>query len=128
MTRPSPADIDVLAAELHRAEHERRTISQLSLRFPEMTVEDAYAVQRALVELKVADGRVIKGRKVGLTSKTMQRAVSIDEPDFGALFDDMFFADGGGCRWADLSAHESRSNWPSYWATHCVVPTLRRLM
>ncbi|MGD1257155.1 2-oxo-hept-4-ene-1,7-dioate hydratase [Mycobacterium seoulense] len=95
MTRPSPADIDVLAAELHRAEHERRTISQLSLRFPEMTVEDAYAVQRALVELKVADGRVIKGRKVGLTSKTMQRAVSIDEPDFGALFDDMFFADGG---------------------------------
>jgi 2-oxo-hept-3-ene-1,7-dioate hydratase len=43
----------------------------------------------------VADGRVVKGHKIGLTSKVMQRAVSIDEPDYGAIFDDMFFDDGG---------------------------------
>lgn len=95
MMRPSPTDVDCVAAELHRAERERQTIRQLSLRYPEMTVEDAYAVQRALVARKVADGRIIKGRKVGLTSKTMQRAVLIEEPDFGAIFDDMFFEDGG---------------------------------
>src|SRR5690606_39568331 len=67
----------------------------LSRHEPEMTVEDADAVQRVLVDLKIADGRVLKGRKIGLTSKVMQRAVSIDEPDYGALFDDMFFEDGG---------------------------------
>jgi 2-oxo-hept-3-ene-1,7-dioate hydratase len=60
-----------------------------------MTIEDAYAVQRELVALKVADGRIVKGRKIGLTSKVMQRAVLIDEPDYGALFDDMFVEDGG---------------------------------
>lgn len=94
MTRPSASDVAAVAAELWLAERELRTIRQLSLRHPDMTIEDAYSIQRALVALKVADGRTIKGRKVGLTSQVMQRAVSIDEPDFGALLDDMFFADG----------------------------------
>src|ERR1700742_1519846 len=60
-----------------------------------MTIEDAHTVQRALGGVKVADGREVKGRKIGLTSKVMQRAASIDEPDYGALFDDMFVEDGG---------------------------------
>ncbi len=95
MTRPGPAEIADIARRLYAAEQDRKPIRQLSLDYPDMTIDDAYAVQRALVELKVADGRVIKGRKIGLTSKVMQRAVSIDEPDYGALFDDMFFDDGG---------------------------------
>ena len=37
----------------------------------------------------------MKGHKIGLTSKAMQSALNIDEPDFGILLDDMFFADGG---------------------------------
>ena len=60
-----------------------------------MTVEDAYRVQRALVALKLAEGRTIKARKIGLTSRAMQQAVSISEPDYGVIFDDMFFDDGG---------------------------------
>jgi 2-oxo-hept-3-ene-1,7-dioate hydratase len=95
MRRPEPGEIDDIARRLYAAEHDRKPIRQLSLDYPQMTVEDAYAVQRALVGLKVADGRVIKGRKIGLTSKVMQRAVSIDEPDYGAIFDDMFIEDGG---------------------------------
>ncbi|MFF3574831.1 2-oxo-hept-4-ene-1,7-dioate hydratase [Nocardia jiangxiensis] len=83
------------AARLHDAEKNRSTIGQLSLQYPAMTIEDAYAVQRALVALKIADGRSVRGRKIGLTSKVMQRAVSISEPDYGVLFDDMFFDDGG---------------------------------
>jgi 2-oxo-hept-3-ene-1,7-dioate hydratase len=83
------------ARRLYEAEQKRTPIRQLSLEFPEMTIEDAYAVQRALVDLKISDGRSVRGRKIGLTSKVMQRAVSIDEPDYGALFDDMFFDDGG---------------------------------
>ncbi|WP_216693582.1 2-oxo-hept-4-ene-1,7-dioate hydratase [Dietzia psychralcaliphila] len=83
------------AARLHEAEKTRTPIRQLSLQYPDMTIDDAYAVQRALVDLKIADGRTVRGRKIGLTSKVMQRAVSISEPDYGALFDDMFFDDGG---------------------------------
>src|SRR5207244_12881942 len=45
--------------------------------------------------MKVAQGRVVKGHKIGLTSKAMQSALNIDEPDSGILLDDMFFADGG---------------------------------
>lgn len=90
-----PETITECAQRLYEAEQARMPIRQLSLDFPEMTIEDAYAVQRALVDLKVADGRAVRGRKIGLTSKVMQRAVSIDEPDYGAIFDDMFFDDGG---------------------------------
>jgi 2-oxo-hept-3-ene-1,7-dioate hydratase len=95
MRRPGPGEIDDIARRLYAAERNRKPIRQLSLEFPHMTVEDAYAVQRALVGLKVADGRVVRGRKIGLTSKVMQRAASIDEPDYGAIFDDMFIEDGG---------------------------------
>lgn len=95
MSRPRGRDIALLAQRLHSAERTRTPIRQLSLDYPEMTVDDAYAVQRELVALKIADGRVAKGHKIGLTSKVMQRAVSIDEPDYGVLFDDMFFDAGG---------------------------------
>src|SRR3978361_455207 len=95
MSRPDQAEIADIARRLYEAERTRTPIRQLSLDYPEMTIEDAYAVQRVLVELKVADGREVKGRKIGLTSKVMQRSVSIDEPDYGALFDDMFVEDGG---------------------------------
>jgi 2-oxo-hept-3-ene-1,7-dioate hydratase len=83
------------ARRLYEAEKTRVPIRQLSLQYPGMTIDDAYAVQRALVDLKAADGRSVRGRKIGLTSKVMQRAVSITEPDYGAIFDDMFFDDGG---------------------------------
>ena len=41
-------------------------------------------------------GREVKGHKIGLTSKAMQASSNISEPDYGALMDDMFFADGAG--------------------------------
>ena len=83
------------ARRLLAAERSRQPIRQLSLQYPDMTVEDAYRVQRALVTAKLAEGRTIKARKIGLTSRAMQQAVSITEPDYGVIFDDMVFADGG---------------------------------
>jgi len=82
------------ARQLSEAERTRVPVRQLSLRHPQMTIEDAYAVQRALVEAKLAEGRRVVGHKVGLTSVAMQQAVSITEPDFGVVFDDMVFDDG----------------------------------
>jgi 2-oxo-hept-3-ene-1,7-dioate hydratase len=86
--------IEHLARRLDEAERTRTPIRQLSLQYPQLTIEDAYAVQRAWVTDKLRRGLVLRGRKIGLTSQVMQRAVSINEPDYGALFDDMFFDDG----------------------------------
>jgi 2-oxo-hept-3-ene-1,7-dioate hydratase len=83
------------AVRLHHAEQTRTQIRQVSQDHADITIADAYAIQKAWIELKVAKGRVIKGHKIGLTSKAMQSALNIDEPDSGILFDDMFFADGG---------------------------------
>src|SRR6202789_214249 len=88
-------DIRRAAERLHQAEKTRIQIRQLSLDHPAITIADAYAIQKAWVEIKVAEGRLVKGHKIGLTSKAMQSALGIDEPDSGILFDDMFFADGG---------------------------------
>lgn len=97
--------VDELATELYRARAEVHTVRQLSLRYPDMTIRDAYAVQRAGVRLCLGEDRRIVGRKVGLTSIPMQRAMGIDEPDYGVVFDDMVFGDG-----SDVPA--GRFNYP----------------
>ena len=86
--------IQMAAQRLEEAETSRQTIRQFSLEFPGMTIEDAYAIQESWVQLKLSRGRVLKGRKIGLTSKVMQQSSNINEPDYGALLDDMFFHDG----------------------------------
>ena len=91
----SESDILAAARRLQEAEATRVPIRQLSLDHPGLTVEEAYAIQKAWVALKLAEGRAIKGHKIWLTSRAMQLAVGIDEPDYGVLFDDMFFRDGG---------------------------------
>jgi len=82
------------ARRLDECERTRSQMRQLSLEHPAMTIEHAYAVQKAWVERKTAAGRAIRGHKIGLTSKAMQQSSNINEPDYGALLDDMFFADG----------------------------------
>jgi len=90
----APALIEQIAQSLHQAEISRTQIGQISLAYPDITIADAYAIQRHWVGLKMAEGRTLKGHKIGLTSRAMQLSSQIDEPDFGALLDDMFFADG----------------------------------
>ncbi|MCC6195339.1 MAG: 2-oxo-hepta-3-ene-1,7-dioic acid hydratase [Burkholderiales bacterium] len=91
-----PADtVAALARELYQARKSRTQVRHFSLRYPAMTIEDGYAVQREWVKLETADGRTIRGRKIGLTSRAMQQASQITEPDFAPLMDDMFFEQGG---------------------------------
>lgn len=87
-------DIKAAAEGLYHAEKSGIPIRQISLNHPDMTIEDAYAVQRALIQLKLAEGRRIIGHKIGLTSRAMQQSSQIDEPDYGTLLDDMLYADG----------------------------------
>jgi len=90
-----PAIVASLAARLDEAERTRTQIGHFSLDHPDMTIEDGYAVQRAWVAHKMARGRRLIGHKIGLTSRAMQRSSNIAEPDYGALLDDMLFANNG---------------------------------
>ncbi len=94
-TTLDPTTIAVLARQLYDARKARTPLRHFSAQHPGMTIGDGYAIQRAWVALELADGRVVKGRKIGLTSRAMQLSSQIDEPDFAPLLDDMFFASGG---------------------------------
>ncbi len=82
------------ARRLEEAERTRKQIRMISLDHPDMDMADAYAIQNAWLDIKLASGRKVLGHKIGLTSKAMQYALNIDMPDSGFLLDDMFFDDG----------------------------------
>src|SRR5215469_3298189 len=90
--RLSDTVIAGMASRLDMAEKTRQQIGHFSREFPGMTIEDGYRVQRAWVARKLAAGRHVIGHKIGLTSRAMQRSSNIDEPDYGALLDDMVFS------------------------------------
>jgi 2-oxo-hept-3-ene-1,7-dioate hydratase len=83
-----------LALELDGAEQSRVQLEHFSKRFPGLEFSDSYAIQQAWTRLKLARGRHIRGHKIGLTSRAMQIQSQITEPDYGTLFDDMFYAGG----------------------------------
>ncbi|KQM16217.1 2-oxo-hepta-3-ene-1,7-dioate hydratase [Plantibacter sp. Leaf171] len=83
-----------IAAELATAHDERSIIPLLTARHPDMDVEDSYAVQALWAESRIAAGHRVVGHKIGLTSKAMQQATGITEPDYGVIFDDQVFDSG----------------------------------
>lgn len=87
----TPQEHAAAAADLLQAEKARQQIGLLSLRHPDIGMDDAYAIQSALMAAKLAENRHVIGWKIGLTSKAMQSALNIDIPDSGVLFDDMLF-------------------------------------
>jgi 2-keto-4-pentenoate hydratase len=82
-----------LADRLWRAEFERAPVEPISQDRPELTIDDAYAIQSHNVTRRVTAGAVVRGRKVGLSSRRAQKLVGVDEPEFGVLLDDMFLDD-----------------------------------
>lgn len=89
-----PETIGALAAELSEAHRRRTLVPRLTARHPQATVEDSYAVQSAWRDEQVAAGRRPVGRKIGLTSKAMQSATGITEPDYGLIFADTVWETG----------------------------------
>ncbi len=87
--------ITALARQLYDARKSRTPLRHFSRAHPQMTIDDGYAIQREWVRLELADGHRIRGRKIGLTSRAMQQASRITEPDYAPLMDDMFFEQGG---------------------------------
>lgn len=83
-----------LAKRHEWARREVKPIDPVSVEYPDLSIDDAYEVQRAWVDLQIADGAKLVGRKIGLTSRAMQQQMKIDEPDFGALLDYMIMPTG----------------------------------
>jgi 2-oxo-hept-3-ene-1,7-dioate hydratase len=76
---------------LQQSQKTRQQLEHFSKRFPGMSIEDGYRVSRAWVALQLAEGRKVIGHKIGLTSRAMQQASQIDEPDYGTLLDNMLY-------------------------------------
>jgi 2-keto-4-pentenoate hydratase len=58
-----------------------------------LSVADAYEIQLINIRRRVEAGAVVRGHKVGLSSRTMQRMMNVNEPDYGHLLSDMFVAE-----------------------------------
>ena len=81
------------ADELLEATRTLVPVSPLRIRLEGMSIQDAYEIQDAQLRHHLAQGRVLAGRKVGLTSSAMQAQLGVDSPDFGFFFEDMVYHD-----------------------------------
>lgn len=86
------------AEALLRAENDRQPIEQLSRTFPDIQIEDAYRIQGLWAEARIAKGARMVGHKIGLTSRAMQMASKMTEPDYGRILDDAVYNDGSQIR------------------------------
>lgn len=97
------ATIARIADELVEAANTRVPAPLLTKRYPQMSVEDSYRVQTLWRKRGEAAGRVVAGHKIGLTSKAMQQATGITEPDYGVIFRDAILESGATVDWAQFS-------------------------
>jgi 2-keto-4-pentenoate hydratase len=88
------AILQQFACELLTATRTLVPVTPLRNRLEGMSLQDAYDVQTAQLKDYIAAGRVLAGRKVGLTSLAMQAQLGVDSPDFGFFFEDMVHYDG----------------------------------
>lgn len=97
MANPSTTNADRLAAAaaaLREARASSRPIPPISMTLGITDLAGAYAVAEINTRARIAAGARVVGRKIGLTSAAVQQQLGVDQPDFGALFDDMEYLDG----------------------------------
>ncbi|QQK07598.1 2-keto-4-pentenoate hydratase [Miniphocaeibacter halophilus] len=78
-----------IADKLYDASNNFYQIEPISNTYKDLTIDDAYKIQLINHKKELEKGKKITGKKIGLTSKGMQDAIGVDQPDFGILFDDM---------------------------------------
>jgi 2-keto-4-pentenoate hydratase len=86
--------ITEIATLLLEAEETKRPVDPLTTLFPRLTADEAYQIQLKQIQHKVENGRIVVGKKIGLTSKAMQDMFQVSEPDYGHLLDNMMVLDG----------------------------------
>ncbi|MCH3951640.1 MAG: hypothetical protein LKE33_12015 [Acidaminococcus sp.] len=92
-----------IARQLYTAEKKNEPIGLLTETYPNMTMDDAYAIQEAGIKMRMADGAKIVGRKIGITSRGMMQQLNVDTPDYGCLLAHTMILEGTPCRRSDLN-------------------------
>jgi 2-keto-4-pentenoate hydratase len=90
------------ARELYRAEKDKSVLRPFTEKYPKIAPEESYRIQLALIEMKKADGAKVVGKKIGLTSKAMQKMLNVDQPDYGHILDNMVLQDAAVFRIGEL--------------------------
>jgi 2-keto-4-pentenoate hydratase len=80
---------------LEKAAIAGKGVEPITVMYPDITIQEAYQIQLATIDKKVATGSRIIGKKIGLTSLAMQQLLKVDQPDYGHLLDDMVVENGG---------------------------------
>lgn len=83
-----------ISGRLRQAELHAAPIAPVRSELAEGDIAAAYAIQDCTTEAGLHAGRRLVGRKIGLTAKSVQRQLGVDQPDYGMLFADMALADG----------------------------------
>ena len=83
-----------LGDELFDALQARRTVPPLTSRHPEITIDDAYAIQQRMLARRLAAGERVVGKKIGVTSAAVMNMLGVFQPDFGWLTDGMVYNEG----------------------------------
>jgi 2-oxo-3-hexenedioate decarboxylase len=78
-----------LARLLDQARLEAREVPPLTRQHPDLTLQDAYAIQAEGIRLRTARGERVVGLKMGLTSEAKRRQMNLDSPVYGVLTDRM---------------------------------------
>lgn len=86
-----------IAQMLWDAEQNTQTLDQLTEKFPDLSVEDAYQIQLLNVQRRKEMGQKVIGMKIGMTSVGMQKLLGVTEPDYGHLFDNMLLLERDTC-------------------------------
>ncbi|MBN9050853.1 MAG: 2-keto-4-pentenoate hydratase [Rhizobiales bacterium] len=89
-----PTTIEAAADAIFNARDQRCPIKPIRETFDIRSATDAYAVQNINTLRHLKNGRVLSGRKIGLTAKSVQRQMGVDEPDFGMLWRDTEYRSG----------------------------------
>jgi 2-oxopent-4-enoate/cis-2-oxohex-4-enoate hydratase len=91
---PDIADLNDFSQELYQALLDRRTVAPISVRAPDLGIDDAYKISQGFLDLRLAAGERVIGKKIGVTSQAVQDMLNVRQPDFGFLTDAMQVADG----------------------------------
>lgn len=76
-------DVDHWAGYLQAAVDDRREVTGIGAQIGQLDLADAYAIQDALIDARLAAGDTLAGAKLGLTSKAKQEQMGVDEPAYG---------------------------------------------
>jgi 2-oxopent-4-enoate/cis-2-oxohex-4-enoate hydratase len=86
--------ITQLGDELYAALTAGKTVSPLTSRGFDITIEDAYHIQQRMLARRIEKGEKVVGKKIGVTSKAVMNMLGVGQPDFGYLLDGMVYNEG----------------------------------